>query len=161
MRPTFAQRAVELQLSHFSGDLPEFVVKVDWVYRHYDHLYGWLKYKDKGVYGFSASKYGSPLDKWGRNVFVDTYDSRYGRGWKRENGFLTHRWSGGFCYGFYPHGNRPIGKGREYRATVMGPGVTPIMFWQGKAPGPFDPALDELANQEQRSIFTNAKCRHR
>ena len=67
------------------------MVKVDWVYRHYDHLYGWLKYKDKGVYGFSATKYGSPLDKWGRNVFVDTYDSRYGRGWKRENGFLTHR----------------------------------------------------------------------
>ena len=54
-----------------------------------------------------------------------------------------------------------MGKGREYRATVMGPGVTPIMFWQGAAPGPFDPALDELANQEQRSIFTNAKCRHR
>jgi hypothetical protein len=160
-RPTFAQRAVELQLSHFSGDLPEFVVKVDWVYRNYDHLYGWLKYKGTGVYGFSASKYGSPLDKWGRNVFVDTYDSRYGRGWKRENGFLTHRWSGGFCYGFYPHARRPVGKGREYRASVMGPGVTPIMFWQGAAPGRFDPALDELANQEQRSIFTNAKCRHK
>ena len=160
-RPTFAQRAVEMQLSHFSGDLPEFVVKVDWVYRHYDHLYGWLKYKGKGVYGFRASTYGSPLDKWGRNVFVDTYDSRYGRGWKRENGFLTHRPSGGFCYGFYPHGNRPVGKGSEYRATVMGPGVTPILFWQGAAPGPFDPALDELANQEQRSIFTNAKCRHK
>lgn len=161
MHPTFAQRAVEMQLSHFSGDLPEFVVKVDWVYRQYDHLYGWLKYKDKGVFGFRASTYGSPLDKWGRNVFVDTYDSRYGRGWKRENGFLTHRPSGGFCYGFYPHGNRPVGKGSEYRATVMGPGVTPILFWQGNAPGPFDPALDELANQEQRSIFTNAKCRHK
>jgi hypothetical protein len=160
LRPTFAQRAVEMQLSHFSGDLPEFVIKVDWVYRNYDHLYGWLKYKDKGVFGFRASTYGSPLDKWGRNVFVDTYDSRYGRGWKRENGFLTHRPSGGFCYGFYPHGNRPVGKGSEYRATVMGPGVTPILFWQGNAPGPFDPALDELANQEQRSIFTNAKCRH-
>ena len=160
-RPTFAQRAVELQLSHFAGDLPEFVVKTDWVYRHYDHLYGWLKYKDKGVYGFSASTYGSPLDKWGRNVFVDTYDSRYGRGWKRENGFLTHRPSGGFCYGFYPHGNRPVGKGTEYRATVMGPGVTPILFWQGAAPGPFDPELDALANQEQRTIFTNAKCRHK
>ena len=24
--------------SHWSGDLPEFVVKVDWVYRRYDHL---------------------------------------------------------------------------------------------------------------------------
>jgi len=160
-RPTFAQRSVELQLSHWSGDLPEFVVKVDWVYRHYDHLYGWLKYKGKGVYGFRSTNYGAPLDKWGRNVFVDTYDSRYGRGWKRENGFLTHRWSGGFCYGFYPHGNRPIGKGTDYRATVMGPGVTPILFWQGAAPGPFNAEADEIANQEQRSIFTNAKCRHR
>jgi hypothetical protein len=160
-RPNFAQRAGELQLSHFSGELPEFVVKVDWVYRHYDHLYGWLKYKGKGVYGFSSTRYGAPLDKWGRNVFVDTYDSRYGRGWKRENGFLTHRWSGGFCYGFYPHGSHPVGKGTQYRATVMGPGVTPIMFWQGAAPGPFDPALDEVANQEQRSLFTNAKCRHK
>jgi hypothetical protein len=161
LRPTFAQRAGELQLSHWSGDLPEFVVKVDWVYRHYDHLYGWLKYKGKGVYGFSSTRYGSPLDKWGRNVFVDTYDSRYGRSWKRENGFLTHRWSGGFCYGFYPHGNRPVGKGTQYRATVMGPGVTPILFWQGAAPGPFNAEADEIANQEQRSIFTNAKCRHR
>jgi len=160
-RPTFAQRAVELQLSHWSGDLPEFVVKVDWVYRHYDHLYGWLKYKGKGVYGFRSTTYGSPLDKWGRNVFVDTYDSRYGRGWKRENGFLTHRSSGGFCYGFYPHGSRPVGKGTQYRATVMGPGVTPILFWQGPSPGPFNAEADEIANQEQRSIFTNAKCRHR
>ena len=81
----------ELHLSHWSGELPEFVVKVDWVYKRYDHLYGWLKYKGKGVYGFRATRYGSPLDKWGRNVFVDTYNSRYGRGWKRENGFLTHR----------------------------------------------------------------------
>jgi hypothetical protein len=161
VRPSFAQRAVEMHLSHWSGDIPEFVVKVDWVYKRYDHIYGWLKYKGKGVYGFKSSRYGSPLDNWGRNVFVDTYDSRYGRGWKRENGFLTHRSSGGFCYGFYPHGNRPVGKGQDYRATVMGPGVTPILFWQGAAPGPFDPALDELANQEQRSLFTNAKCRHK
>ena len=91
LRPTFAERAMELHLSHWSGDLPEFVVKVDWVYKRFDHLYGWLKYKGKGVYGFKATKYGSPLDTWGRNVMVDTYNSRYGRGWKRENGFLTHR----------------------------------------------------------------------
>jgi len=74
---------------------------------------------------------------------------------------LTHRSSGGFCYGFYPHGNRPVGKGTQYRATVMGPGVTPILFWQGPSPGPFNAEADEIANQEQRSIFTNAKCRHR
>jgi hypothetical protein len=92
---------------------------------------------------------------------VDTYNSRYGRGWKRENGFLTHRGSGAFCYGFYPHGNRPVGKGEAYRASVIGPGVTPIMYWQDVAPGPFDPQLDEIAFQEQRTLFTNAKCRHR
>jgi hypothetical protein len=159
LRPSFAQRAVEMHLSHWSGDLPEFVFKVDWVYRRFDHLYGWLTYKGKGVYGFRATKYGAPLDTWGRNVFVDTHDSRYGRGWKRENGFLTHRPSGAFCYGLYPHGNRPMGKGDMYRATVLGPGVTPILFWQAQAPGPFDPELDAIANEEQASLFTNSKCR--
>jgi len=159
LRPTPMQRAVELHLSHWSGDLPEFVVKTDWVYRRFDHLYGWLTYRGKGVYGFKATKYGAPLDTWGRNVMVDTYNSRYGRGWKRENGFLTHRGSGAFCYGFYAHGNRPVGKGDAYRATVMGPGVTPVLFWTGQAPGPFDPTLDSIANEEQATIFKNDKCR--
>jgi hypothetical protein len=160
-RPTSAQAAVELQLSHWSGDLPEFVVKSDWVYRRFDHLYGWLRYRGRGVYGYRATRYGAPLDSWGRTVFVDTLNSRYGRGWRRENGFLTHRGSGAFCYGFYPHGGRPTGKGRVYRATVMGPGVTPILFWKGVAPGPYDPQLDAVANEEQRTIFRNSKCRHK
>ncbi len=149
-RPTPAQRAMEMHLSHWRGDL---------LYKRFDHLYGWLTYKGKGVYGFKAAKYGSPLDTWGRNVMVDTHNSRYGRGWKRENGFLTHRGSGAFCYGFYHHGNRPVGKGDMYRATVMGPGVTPILFWQGQAPGPYDPTLDAVANDEQATLFPNAKCR--
>ncbi len=160
LHPTAERRAVEMHLSHWSGDLPEFVVKVDWVYERFDHLYGWLTYKGKGVYGFKATKYGAPLDTWGRNVMIDTYNSSYGRGWKRENAFLTHRGSGAFCYGFYPHGSR-TGKGERYRASVMGPGVTPILFWQGQAPGPFDPQLDAVANEEQRTIFTNSKCRHK
>ncbi len=159
LRPTFAQRAVELHLSHWSGDLPEFVIKVDWVYRRFDHLYGWLTYKGQGVYGFKATKYGAPLDTWGRNVFIDTYNSLYGPGWKRENGFLTHRPSGAFCYGFFRHGTRPIGKGDRYRATVLGPGVTPILFWQGEAPGPYDPEVDAVANDEQAGLFPNDKCR--
>ena len=159
LRPNAMQSSVELHLSHWSGDLPEFVVKTDWVYRNYDHLYGWLTYRGKGVYGFKNDKWGAALDSWGRNVFVDTYNSRYGRGWRRENGFLTHRGSGAFCYGFYPHGNRPVGKGETYRATVMGPGVTPILFWQGGSPGPFDPTADAAANEEQASLFSNAKCR--
>jgi len=158
-RPTPAQAAHELQLSHWSGDLPEFVVKQDWVYRQYDHLYGWLKYRGKGVYGFKNTRYGAPLDSWGRNVFVDTYNSRYGPGWKRENGFLTHRGSdGAFCYGFYPHGSHPVGKGEAYRANVMGPGVTPIVSWTAPALGPFDPMIDDEANQEQATLFKRTKC---
>jgi hypothetical protein len=163
LRPIGTESAVELHLSHWSGELPEFVVKLDWVYRNYDHLYGWLRYRGKGVYGFKSTRYGSPLDSWGRNVFVDTFNSRYGRGWKRENAFLTHTGSGAFCYGFYPHTwrgqSRPVGKGEAYRASVMGPGVTPILFWTSPAPGPFDAELDAAANAEQATLFTNSKCR--
>lgn len=157
------ESAVELHLSHWSGDLPEFVVKLDWVYRDYDHLYGWLTYRGKGVYGFKNSRFGSPLDSWGRNVFVDTFNSRYGRGWKRENAFLTHTGSGAFCYGFYGHSwrgqRRPVGKGEAYRASVMGPGVTPILFWTSPALGTFDAELEAAANAEQAQLFTNSKCR--
>ena len=77
-RPTSAESVVELHLSHWAGELPEFVIKQDWVYRNYDHLYGWLRYKGTGVYGFKNTKWGAPLDSWGRNVFVDTFNSRYG-----------------------------------------------------------------------------------
>lgn len=165
LRPTFAESAVEMHLSHWSGELPEFVVKQDWVYRNYDHLYGWLRYKGRGVYGFKAGKWGAPLDSWGRNVFVDTYNSAYGRGWKRENAFLTHTGSGNFCYGFYPHSwrgqRRPAGDGSAYRATVMGPGVTPILFWTEPALPTFDPGLESAANEEQAGMFTGAKCRAR
>jgi hypothetical protein len=145
-------RVWELRLSHWSGDLPEFVVKLNWtrwgLNRVYDHLYGYLRYQGKPVHGFRSTPAGVPLDTFGRNIYVDTFNSRYGKGWKRENSFLTHKGTGVFCYGFYPHGRHPVGKGEKYRATVIGPGVTPDLFWQSEAPGPFDQDLDEVANAE-------------
>ena len=78
---------------------------------------------------------GNPLDTFGRNIYVDTFDSAYGTGWKRENSFLTHTSTGAFCYGFNPHGSHPAGKGTQYRATVEGPGVTPDVMWQGDVAG--------------------------
>jgi hypothetical protein len=150
--PLYKQAVWELRLSHWEGDLPELVVKLNWTRwgtsRVYDHLFGYLRYQGKPVHGFRSTPAGVPLDSFGRNIYVDTYNSRYGKGWKRENSFLTHKWNGVFCYGFYPHGNRPVGKGEKYRATVIGPGVTPDMFWQSEAPGPFDSGLDEAANAE-------------
>jgi hypothetical protein len=43
-----------------------------------------------------------PLDSFGRNIYVDTFSSPYGAGWKRDNRFLTHNAKGSFCYGFFP-----------------------------------------------------------
>ena len=149
-------RVWELRLSHWSGELPEFVVKLNWtrwgLHRVYDHLYGYLRYQGKPVHGFRSTPAGVPLDTFGRNIYVDTFNSRYGKGWKRENSFLTHKGNGVFCYGFYPHGKRPVGKGEKYRATVIGPGVTPDMFWQSEAPGPFDAAFDQAANDELNAL---------
>ena len=93
-----------------------------------------------------------PLDSFGRNLYVDTLNSAYGSGWKRENSFLTQKRTGAFCYGFFPHGSRPIGKGARYRATIIGPGVTPDIFWESKAPGAYNAALDLVANAAIRKV---------
>jgi hypothetical protein len=118
--------ANELHLSHWTGEPAKLEAWTDWVYAgRYQHLFGRLTYAGQPVYGFSATRGGSPLDDYGRNVYVDTFDSSYGKGWRRENGFLTHRPTGVFCYGFYPFTSRGPGTGTKYRLTVVGPGVTP------------------------------------
>jgi hypothetical protein len=158
--PTPQQAAWELRLSHWTGPLAELGIKLDWAYGRYDHLYGRFSYRGRPVHGFRATPGGEPLDTFGRNLYVDTFDSAYGSGWRRENSFLTHRGSGGFCYGFFPHGPRPAGNGVRYRATIIGPGVTPDILWQSSAPGPFDHAHDALANDEQRTLFDGSTlCR--
>jgi hypothetical protein len=146
VEPTAAQSARELRLSHWTGDLPVLTIQTDWAWHRWDHLFGTFTYDGKPVYGFKATSSGNPLDTFGRNVYVDTFDSTYGKGWVRENSFLTHTGTGAFCYSFNPHGAHPSGKGTRYRATVEGPGVTPDVMWEGKAPGAYDKALDATAN---------------
>jgi hypothetical protein len=158
--PNARQAGWELRLSHWSGPLPVLEIWTDWSYRRFDHLYGRLTYRDGGVFGFKETRFGVPLDTYGRNIFVDTFNSAYGPGWKRENSFLTHAPGGAFCYGFYPHGGHPPGIGKKYRATVIGPGVTPDVMWQGQAPGAYDATRDEAANAEQRKLFAgDARCK--
>jgi hypothetical protein len=153
---TAQRRAKELHLSHWKGALPDLFVDADWIYQgRFDHLFGYLKYNAQPVYGFSATHTGSPLDTYGRNVYIDVHDPPWGTGWYRFNSGLTHRPDGVFCMGMYAlYGRTQPAKGDAYRATVMGPGVTPIVDWQGPAPGPYNPSIDLQKNAEQRS-FTN------
>jgi hypothetical protein len=154
--------AWELRLSHWTGPPPKLEVQFGWTYRRYHQIFGRLTYRGLPVYGFSHTPTGVPLDDYGRNIYVDTLDSVYGPGWRRENGFLTHNPTGGFCYGFYPHGNRPSGRGTRYRATVMGPGVAPDAFWQGTPPERYDAAFDEHADRDLAAMLAgDPVCRPR
>ena len=146
LRPTATQAVWELRLSHWTSAIGVLDITLNGAYRRYDHMFGTFKYKGLPSYGFRSTPAGVPLDTFGRNLYVETYNSAYGPGWKRENSFLMHSGSGAFCYGFFPHGSRPAAPGTIYRATIIGPGVTPDVFWQSPARGPYNREADLEAN---------------
>jgi hypothetical protein len=151
---------LELRLSHWTGPLPQLTVRFGWAYRRYQQLYGRLTYRGRPVHGFHSTNTGQPLDSFGRNVYVDTFDSAYGTGWQRENSFLTHSVTGGFCYGFFPHGARPTGRGTRYRATVIGPGVTPDVYWEATPPTVYDRDFDMIATEDMSLLLAgDPHCR--
>jgi energy-coupling factor transporter ATP-binding protein EcfA2 len=124
-------------------------------------IFGRLTYRGRGVYGFTATGLGAPLDSYGRNIYVDTFNSRYGKGWHRENSFLTHHRGhtlGDFCYGFFPHFGHPTGQGAKYRATAEGPGVTPDVMWAADDIGAFDATVQQQMQSLERS-WGDPKCR--
>jgi hypothetical protein len=147
--------AWELHLSHWSGAIATLDAWTDWVYGgRYHHLFGRLTYAGKPVYGFTATRVGSPLDGYGRNVYVDTFDSRYGKGWRRENAFLAHRPTGVFCYGFYRFSARGPGNGAKYRLSAIGPGVSPDLSVTVAGLHDFDPnnAADVAYERQQNAL---------
>ena len=158
LAPTPKQAVWELRLSHWTGEPAVLEIGTNWAYRRFDHIFGRFTYRGSPVYGFRSTSAGVPLDTFGRNLYVDTLNSAYGPGWKRENSFLTHRGSGAFCYGFYGHGPRPAGAGDRYRATIIGPGVTPDIVWESPAPGAYSRELDSVANDAIRDLGSEA-CR--
>lgn len=155
---TTNEGATELHLSHWTGALPVLDIHVAWAYRKYDKIFGTYTYGGIGVYGFHSTSAGAPLDTYGRNIYVDTLNSAYGQGWKRDNSFLTHGTGGSFCYGFYPHGSHPSGMGAQYRATAEGPGVAPDVMWQGASPGPFNADAESALNDMLRAL-NDPKCK--
>jgi hypothetical protein len=149
-----AKQAVwELRLSHWTGPIAELTVNLNWAYKRYHHIFGSFTYLGKPVYGFKSTPAGVPLDTFGRNLYLDTFNSAYGGGWKRENSFLMHKGTGKFCYGFYRHGARPEGHGTRYRATIIGPGVTPDVYWEAAALGSYDRDFDLRQHAVQKEFF--------
>jgi hypothetical protein len=160
LRPSAQQAVWELRLSHWRGPTAQLTVMRNWAYRKFHHLFGSFTYLGQPVYGFRSTSVGVPLDTFGRNLYVDTVDSAYGQGWKRENSFLAHRNTGMFCYGFYPHGSRPVGAGVRYRATIIGPGVTPDIHWEAAALGEYDLAFDlEMHALQKEFLAPDSLCR--
>lgn len=164
--------AWELRLSHWRGPLPRLEVWLDWSYGgRWHHLFGRLTYRGRPMHGFATTPTGDPLDRFGRVLYLDTLDSAYGPGWRRENGFVSRNPDGTFCYGFVPHRTRtgetrPPGHGRRYRLAVSGPGVTPDVMWEGpglhdfRPDDPGDRAYEARMNELQRELATGSKPCH-
>lgn len=133
----------ELHIAHWSGELPKLEVSPNWTYGgRWQGLFGRYSYLGNPIFGFGSNAKGVPKDKYGRNLYIDTLNSAYGPGWKRESGILTHKGTGTFCHSFVPQRPfagypsqemRPPANGERYRITVGGPGVLPIM--QVEVPG--------------------------
>jgi len=151
-----SQTAWELHLAHWRGPLAQLKVYEDWVYGgRFQQLFGRMTYKGVAVHGYATSSRGAVLDTYGRNLFLDTYDSAYGSGWRRENGFVAHNPSGMWCYNFVPYSVYPgyphqrsaklAGEGARYRITVQGPGVTPDVMWVGTGLPSFDATDPQLS----------------
>ena len=131
-----------LTLSHWTGPLAVIDAHANWVYGgKYQQLFGTFTYDGQPVFGYKTTQFGAPVDSFGRLIYVDTFNApKYGAGWRRENSFVAHTGSGGFCYGFtavnplhggyaqppgYAGGLRGPGTGKQYRISGEGPGVTP------------------------------------
>jgi hypothetical protein len=160
------QNQSELHVSHWTAPPAQLEVHPDWAFNGQAHgLFGRLTYLGQPVYGFGTGRSGAPNDRYGRSLYIDTFDSAYGAGWKRETSIVFRTGTGAFCYSFwptrdktlpgYPGNLRPAGNGRRYRVSVEGPGVTPDVVWEGDGLHDFDPrkAADVAYERRMDGLF--------
>jgi hypothetical protein len=104
---------VELRFSRWFGKptkLPIHAVCCKW---RSEMVKGRATFHGKPIYGYSNTPEGVPLDKYGRNVYIDFM--KRGK-WRRTMGILTHRPTGRFSLWI-----RPYWRGSAYRARMIGP----------------------------------------
>ena len=78
-----------------------------------EFIRGRATFHGRPIFGYGATPSGNPTDKFGRNVYLDTY--RRGA-WRRMMGILTHRPTGFFQLWIRPHW-----RGSAYRGRISGP----------------------------------------
>ncbi len=120
--------------------------------RHFPLLFGSLTMSGIGVYG-PGNAYGAPTTSYGRNVYIDTFNSDYGKGWRRIMGVLTQPPNGSWCYELGPKGasggKTGFSTANRYRLTAIGPGLYPVVRVETTNPpfdfgGPtYDPKVDK------------------
>jgi len=148
---TAVQTESDLRISHWRAPLARVELYADWAFGGRAHdIFGRLTYDGVPVHGFHTTAAGAPVDSFGRSLYIDTYDSAYGPGWKRETSVVFRKPTGAFCYSFWPTRDaslpgapaRPAGNGTRYRISVVGPGVTPDVVAEVADPGRYDPAVE-------------------
>ena len=153
-----SQSAWSFDVSHWTGAPADVELYDDWPFSHEtEGIFGRLTYDGAPVYGFGTTSGGAPTDHYGRSLYIDTLDSAYGPGWKRETSIVFRNPTGSFCYSFWPTNDvslpgmptRPAGTGSRYRVSVIGPGVTPDVEAEVAGLGQYDPT-DQSEVQLQR-----------
>jgi len=156
---TAEQAAADLRVSHWTGPLARVELYTDWAFGGQAHdIFGRLTYDGQPVHGFHTTPAGAPIDSYGRSAYIDTFDSAYGPGWRRETSVVFRKPTGAFCYSFWPTRDaslpgapaRPAGNGARYRISVVGPGVTPDVVAEAADPGPYDAAAERVRD----ALFT-------
>ena len=158
-----AQSAWSFDVSHWTGDLADLQFEVDWPKTfnyESEQIFGRLRYAGQAVHGFGTTSSGAPTDRYGRGLYIDTLDSAYGSGWKRETSIVFRNPSGSFCYSFYPtndsslpgHPSRPAGNGSRYRITVIGPGVTPDIEAEAAGISKYDPGSTADVERDHKQL---------
>jgi hypothetical protein len=146
------QRAWELRLSHWNGEMAHLELYADWAFHGDAHdIFGRMTYSGVPVHGFHTTLNGEPTDAYGRSLYIDTFGSAYGPGWRRETSIVFRKPSGAFCYSFWPTHDaslpgkpaRPEGHGAKYRISVVGPGVTPDVSIETRDLGAYDPQVEK------------------
>lgn len=106
-------RPVELRFSRWRGAPTKLTLRAVCCKWRSERIRGRASFQGRPIYGFSSTPAGVPLDRFGRNVYLDTF--RQGR-WKRMMGILTHRHDGTYSLWI-----RRYWRGKRYRGIISGP----------------------------------------